>query len=288
MRVGFVGLGHMGAAIAGNLAAAGHDVVAWNRSPVQAPQGVRLVSALTETLEGEVLISMLADDRAVTEALVASGALARLGAGQAHINMATISTALGRSLHAEHARRGSRYVSAPVFGRPEAAAAKKLFVVAGGDQVTIEAAQPLFDATAQRTYNVGEQAHHANLVKLCGNLLVAMAVEGLAETVNLARKSGIDPRAMVDILGSSIFAVPVYQGYGRLIAERRYEPAQFKVLLALKDVELTLEASDAAGARLPSAELIRAHLVSAVERNLGEMDWSVLGEIVEANSSCDN
>jgi 3-hydroxyisobutyrate dehydrogenase-like beta-hydroxyacid dehydrogenase len=283
MHVGFVGLGHMGAAIARNLAEAGHEVVAWNRSPVQAPQGVRLVSALADTLRGEVLISMLADDRAVTAALVASGAIARLGAGQAHINMATISAALGQTLQAEHARCGSRYVSAPVFGRPEAAAAKKLFIVAGGDRATIESAQPLFEATAQRTYNVGEQAHHANLIKLCGNLLVAMAVEGLAETVNLARKSGIDPRLMVDILSGSIFAVPVYQVYGRLIAEKRYEPAHFKVPLGLKDVELALEAGNAAGARLPSAELIRGHLLAALERNLGEKDWSVLGEILDAS-----
>jgi hypothetical protein len=283
MRVGFIGLGRMGTAIARNLAAAGHDVAAWNRSPVSAPEGVRLVTALSETLESDVVVSMLADDRAVTDALLDSGVLARFRAGQAHINMATISPPLAHRLQTEHALGGSRYVSAPVFGRPEAAAARKLFVVAGGDPRAVTVAQPLLEATAQGVYDVGEKASHANLIKLCGNLLVAIAIEGLAETVNLARKSGIDPRVLVDILGGSVFAIPVYRVYGRLIAEKRYEPAQFKVPLGLKDVELALEAGNAAGARLPAAEVVRAHLLAALARDLGEKDWSVLGEIVEAS-----
>jgi 3-hydroxyisobutyrate dehydrogenase-like beta-hydroxyacid dehydrogenase len=275
MRVGFLGLGHMGRVIARNLAAAGHEVLAWNRSPLE---GIRLVSSVREALESDVAISMLADDQAVIDIVL--GSVARFRSGQAHINMATISVALGKRLQAEHARLGSKYVSAPVFGRPEAAAAKKLFIVAGGDQATIAAAQPLFDATAQRTYNVGEDAYRANLIKICGNLLVAMAIEGLAETAALARHSGVDPAQMFEILSSSIFAVPVYQGYGRMIAERRYEPAHFKVPLGLKDVELAREAGAAAGAALPSADLLREHLLTAIERGFGEKDWSVLAEIV--------
>jgi hypothetical protein len=281
MRVGFIGLGRMGAPIARNFAAAGHEVLAWNRSPVPAPEGVRRVDSIDEALGGEMLFSILGDDRAVSAALLDSGVIARLPPGATHVNMATISIELGERLQAEHARRGSRYVSAPVFGRPAAAAACKLFIVAGGDPAAIAEAQPLFDATAQRTYNVGDKAAHANLVKLCGNLLVAMAVEGLAETLNLSRKSGFDPGVLADILGSSIFAVPVYQGYGRLIAEGAYEPAHFSVQWALKDVELGLEAGTKVGARLPQAELVRAHLRTALERGLGDMDWSVLARVLE-------
>jgi 3-hydroxyisobutyrate dehydrogenase-like beta-hydroxyacid dehydrogenase len=281
MRIGFVGLGRMGAPIARNFAAAGHEVLAWNRSPVAAPEGVRRVGSVEEALGGEMLFSLLADDRAVREVLLDGGALARLPRGGAHVNMATISLELGERLHAEHARLGSRYVSAPVFGRPAVAAARKLFVVAGGDQAAIAAAQPLFDATAQRTFNVGEKPAHANLVKLCGNLLVAMAVEGLGETLNLARRSGFEPKLLADILGSSIFAVPVYQGYGRLIAEGAYEPALFSVALALKDVELGLAAGARTGARLPQAELVRAHLRIALERGLGDQDWSVIARVLE-------
>jgi 3-hydroxyisobutyrate dehydrogenase-like beta-hydroxyacid dehydrogenase len=281
MRVGFVGLGQMGLAIARNFAAAGHEVVAWNRSPRHAPPGVRVVDGLAQTLDGDILVSMLADDRAIREVLIDTDALARV---RTHVNMATIGVALGRELQAMHERLGSRYVSAPVFGRPEAAAAKTLFVVAAGDQAAIRAAQPLFDATAQRTFNVGAEAGQANLIKLCGNLLVAIAVEGLGEAAALARASGTDVRVMMEVLTKSIFDIPVYQGYGALIAGRRYEPARFKVPLALKDIELALAAGEAAQVSLPSARLLQAHLRSAIERGWGEKDWAVFCELLGVKS----
>lgn len=288
MRVGFIGLGNMGRAMVRNLVKAGHEVIAWNRTRAAvdalAPGGVKPAATVADTLAGDVVLSMLADDASVAAALIDSGAIAAMRPGQAHFNMATISIDMAKRLAAAHAQHGSRYVSAPVFGRVEVAAAAKLFVVAAGDQAAIAQAQPLFDAMGQRTFNVGAEAHAANLIKISGNLLVGMAIEGLAETVALARKSGLEADKLVEVLTQSIFAVPVYQGYGALIAKRQYEPVMFRVPLALKDISLALAAGEAVGAPLPCASLVRDSLLAAIGRGYGEKDWAALGAVAAENA----
>ena len=205
MRVGFIGVGNMGRAMVRNLVKAGHEVIAWNRTwwaaiRALAPIGVKPATTVADTLAGDIVLSMLADDASVAAVLIDGGAIAAMRPGQAHFNMATISIDMAKRLAAAHAQHGSRYVSAPVFGRVEVAAAAKLFVVAAGDQAAIAQAQPLFDAMGQRTFNVGAEAHAANLIKISGNLLVGMAIEGLAETVALARKSGLEADKLVEVL----------------------------------------------------------------------------------------
>lgn len=289
MNVGFIGLGNMGHPIAENLLKAGHTLVVYNRTRARADSlashGARVASAPAEACRGDVVFTMLADDAAV-EAIVLGdgGVLSALPAGAVHVSLSTISVALSTRLAQAHARAGSVYVAAPVFGRPEAAAAAKLFVVAAGPAAALARCQPLFDAIGQRTYVVGDQPHTANVVKLAGNFLIAALIESLGEAVALARKSGIDPAQFLDLITSSIFPAPVYKIYGSLIAKESYLPAGFLLPLGLKDVRLALAAAESVQVPLPLASLVRDHMISALARGYGDSDWSVVAKISAENA----
>jgi 3-hydroxyisobutyrate dehydrogenase-like beta-hydroxyacid dehydrogenase len=192
--------------------------------------------------------------------------------------MSTISVALSDRLAEAHDKARQRYVAAPVFGRPEAAAAGKLFIVAAGGQTTIDHCKPLFDAMGQKAFVTGDRPSMANVVKLSGNFMIASMLESLGETVALVRKSGIDPHRYLDILTGSLFSAPVYRTYGALIAANKYQPAGFTMSLALKDMRLAL-AADARMVPMPAASLVRDHLVSGVARGQGDIDWSGLASI---------
>jgi 3-hydroxyisobutyrate dehydrogenase-like beta-hydroxyacid dehydrogenase len=201
MKVGFIGLGRMGAGMAANLLKAGHDVTVYNRTPTKAEtliaQGAKAAANVAQACQGDAVITMLANDDAVESvALGDGGMIASLPAGALHISSSTISVALSETLAATHADAGQRFVSAPVFGRPEAAAAGQLFVIAAGERTAIDAAAPLFDAIGQKTFIVSDTPKDANLVKLSGNFLIASVVESLGEALALVGKGGID-RPMV-------------------------------------------------------------------------------------------
>ncbi|WP_028080374.1 NAD(P)-dependent oxidoreductase [Solimonas soli] len=283
MDVGFIGLGSMGRGIAANLLAAGHRVTVWNRSqaPLQAlvALGARAGAAPRDALQGKVLLSMLADDLALRETLLDGGALDAAAPGLVHANLATISTAFAAELARLHAARGLGYVSAPVFGRPNVAAAGQLNIVAAGPRAAFDALRPLFEAIGQQTWWLGDDAVRANAVKIAGNFMIAAAIETMAEATTLTRAYGVGATEFLEILTGTLFTAPVYRNYGAQIAERRYEPAGFKLRLGLKDVRLALAAGDAGNVPLPLASLLRDNLLEAMAHGDGDRDWAALAEV---------
>ena len=289
MDVGFIGLGQMGQAMALNLVKAGHRVVVFNRtrakSEALASEGAEIAESVADACRRPVLITMLAGDDAVEAVFFGNGnGLSALGQGAIHISMSTISVALSDRLAEAHRNAGHSYVAAPVFGRPEAAAAAKLFVVAAGPEATLARCQPLFDAVGQRTFVIGDKPSSANLVKLSGNFLLAAMIECLGEAFALVRKGGIDPHRYLEILTNTLFSAPAYKTYGTIIANQQYEPAGFKMSLGLKDVRLALAAADALATPMPVASLVHDHFLAGVAQGAADSDWSALARLAAANA----
>ena len=289
MDVGFIGLGQMGQAMALNLVKAGHRVVVFNRTRAKAEalasEGAEIAESVADACRRPVLITMLAGDDAVEAVFFGNGnGLSALGQGAVHISMSTISVALSDRLAEAHRNAGHSYVAAPVFGRPEAAAAAKLFVVAAGPEATLARCQPLFDAVGQRTFVIGDKPSSANLVKLSGNFLLAAMIECLGEAFALVRKGGIDPHRYLEILTNTLFSAPAYKTYGTIIANQQYEPAGFKMSLGLKDVRLALAAADALATPMPVASLVHDHFLAGVAQGAADSDWSALARLAAANA----
>ncbi len=284
MKIGFIGLGRMGAAMAANLVKAGHEVSLFNRSPGKGRSlvglGAREATEVAGVCGGDAVVTMLADDDAASAiALIPGGLIDSLPKGSIHLSMSTISIALSRRLTQAHARAGQRYLAAPVFGRPDAAAAAKLFIVTAGDPATIEDCQPLFRAMGQRTFPVGTDPSAANLVKLSGNFLTASAIEALGEAVALIGKAGIDRRAYIEILTASIFNVPAYKTYGALIARGEFEPAAFAAPLGYKDIRLALAAAEGLRVPMPLASLLHDRFLRLIAQGGEHLDWSAIGAL---------
>jgi 3-hydroxyisobutyrate dehydrogenase-like beta-hydroxyacid dehydrogenase len=293
MEIGFIGLGNMGRGMAANLLNAGHHITVYNRSPAKAEalvqQGATAARSIAEACSGAVVFTMLANDQAVENVTFGDpggeeGIVASLGQGATHVSSSTISVAMSQRLAAAHAEAGQQYVAAPVFGRPEAASAAKLFVIAAGDPQVLQPLVPLFDAIGQRTFVVSEQPHTANLVKLSGNFLIASAIESVGEAVALVTKAGVDRLQYVDILTSTLFAAPVYQTYGGLIARQEFEPAGFAATLGLKDIELVLAAAQQLQVPLPVASLLRDRLLTLVATGGGQLDWSAVSALADRDA----
>lgn len=284
MKVGFVGLGRMGAGMAARLLKAGHEVTVYNRTPEKAEalvaRGAMAAAGVSEACRGDAVLTMLADDTAVESVVFGEGGiLDRLPAGAIHVSSSTISVALSHRLSQEHAKAGQRYVAAPVFGRPDAAAAGELFVIAAGEPSALEAAAPLFEAIGKKTFIVADRPPSANLVKLSGNFLIASVIESLGEALALAEKGGIDRRRYLEIMTSSLFDLPVYKNYGGLIADRRFEPAGFAAPLGLKDIRLGLAAAEDLRVPMPLAGLIRDRLLTLLADGGERLDWSAIGSL---------
>jgi 3-hydroxyisobutyrate dehydrogenase-like beta-hydroxyacid dehydrogenase len=283
MRISFLGLGNMGRPIAANLLKARFDLTVWNRTPQRADElvagGATRADSPATASGSDVVITMLADDAAVEQVAFDGRLVELLPAGAIHVSMSTISVRLSERLAAAHQARGSIYVAAPVFGRPAAAAAARLFVISAGPAPALERQQPVFDVIGQRTFGFGERPEHANVVKLSGKFLIASVIESLGEALALTRKSGIDPRAYVEMLTSTLFDAPVYKTYGGLIADERYHPAGFRLPLGLKDVSLVLEAARDKNVPLPIASLVRDRMIEGLAQGLEDADWSVLGAV---------
>ncbi|TVS84310.1 NAD(P)-dependent oxidoreductase [Mycobacterium helveticum] len=289
MDIGFIGLGNMGRGMAANLLRTGHRLTVYNRSPGRAEdligQGAIAADSVAEAADADVVFTMLADDPAVEDvSLGAGGLVASLRPGATHVSSSTISVALSERLAAAHAAAGQRYAAAPVFGRPDAAAAAKLFVVAAGGPQVLEPLLPLFAAIGLRTFVVSEQPHTANLVKLSGNFLIASVIESVGEAVALVAKAGVDRSQYVDILTSTLFAAPAYQTYGGLIARQEFEPAGFAARLGLKDVRLVLAAAEQLQVPLPVASLLRDRLLTLVATGGGDLDWSALATLADRDA----
>jgi 3-hydroxyisobutyrate dehydrogenase-like beta-hydroxyacid dehydrogenase len=289
MEIGFIGLGNMGHGMAANLLKAGHHVAVYNRSPAKAEalvqQGAISARTIAEACGGSVVFTMLSEDHAVESVTFGeTGIVASLKSGATHVSSSTISVAMSQRLAAAHAQAGQHYVAAPVFGRPEAAAAAKLFVIAAGDPQVLQPLVPLFDAIGQRTFVVSDRPDAANLVKLSGNFLLASAIESVGEAVALVAKAGVDRQQYVDILTSTLFAAPAYQTYGGLIARQEFEPAGFAATLGLKDIRLVLAAAEDLQVPLPVASLLRDRLLTLVATGGGQLDWSAVATLADRDA----
>jgi 3-hydroxyisobutyrate dehydrogenase-like beta-hydroxyacid dehydrogenase len=279
----------MGSGMARNLVAAGHEVTVWNRSREKAEAltsaGARIASSPAQAAAGaEVVFTMVADDYVSEEVVFGENGIAStLRAGALHIASSTISTEFARRLAGEHAKRKQNYLSAPVFGRPEAAESAKLLVIAGGPRELIDLALPLFGLIGRATMVAGAEPWHANMVKLCGNLTIISVIETLGEVMAALRKAGIDPSVLMSAL-NELHGSPVYRNYGGMIERNQFEPAGFALKLGLKDVRLVLKAADECGAPLPLASLIHDHLLSAMAGGQADQDWASLARIAARNA----
>jgi len=231
-----------------------------------------------DAFSGDAVLTMLADDDAVRTVVLANDALKRAPNKKlVHVVMSTISVAFARELERAHAATGLAFVAAPVFGRPDMAAAAKLFIVPAGDARTIASCKPLFDAMGQKTWPIGAEPSQANLVKLSGNFLIAALIEALGEAIALVGKAGVDRLAYVDLLASTMFPAPSYRIYGELIATGKFEPAAFAAPLGAKDIRLTLSAAESLNVPMPLASLLRDRFVRLAAQGGHELDWAAIG-----------
>jgi 3-hydroxyisobutyrate dehydrogenase-like beta-hydroxyacid dehydrogenase len=284
IKVGFIGLGQMGSAMAGSLLRAGHDVTVFNRTADKAQplvdRGAHLAASVADACRRDVVITMLADDGAVESVVFSEGGVLQgLGRGAIHVSMGTISVALSERLTSAHARASQRFIAAPVFGRPNVATAGDLYIVAAGAPDDIAFCQPLFAAMGQQTMHIGDVPRSANLVKLSGNFLIACVLEGLSEAMALIRKAGIEPDRYYDLLTSTLFTGPIFTNYGGLIARREYRPAGFAASLGEKDIRLTLAAAETLCVPMPLASLVHDRFQTLIARGGKHLDWSAIGQL---------
>ncbi|HEU4585319.1 MAG TPA: NAD(P)-dependent oxidoreductase [Gemmatimonadaceae bacterium] len=290
MKVGFLGLGHMGSGMAARLVEAGHDVTVWNRTraktePLRAKGASVADTPADACAAAEAVFTMLADDHAVEEVTFGdNGILGALPQGAVHISSSTLSVDFTRRLAAAHKEAGQRFLAAPVFGRPDAAAAGQLFVVAGGEQATVNRVQPLLDVIGKRTFVISDRPEAAALVKLSGNFLIASMIESVGEAMALVDRGGVDRHAYLDMLTSTLFDVPLYKNYGKLIAERKYEPAGFAAPLGQKDIRLALAAGEELRVPMPVASLLRDRFLRILAKGGSKLDWAAIGDLATVDS----
>jgi 3-hydroxyisobutyrate dehydrogenase-like beta-hydroxyacid dehydrogenase len=282
MKVGFIGLGQMGFGMAENILKAGHDLTVYNRTPGKEKalleKGAHAASEVQHACQGEIVFTMLADDNAVENVVYGDlGILAHLPRGAIHISTSTISVALSERVTMDHAAAGQQFIAAPVFGRPDMAAAGQLFVIAAGAPEAIKAATPLFNTIGQKIFVVSVTPKTANLVKLSGNFLIASVIESLGEAFALVGKGGVDKRQYLDILTSTLFAAPIYKTYGALIAEKKFDRPGFAAPLGHKDIRLVLAAAEDLRVPLPIASLLRDRFLTLLAHGGDKLDWSAVG-----------
>ena len=289
MKIAFIGLGKMGTGMARNLLRAGHETAVYNRTREKAgslaSEGARVAASPADSCLGaEAVLTMLADDAALEQIVFADdGILSAMPENCVHVSHSTISAALARRLTQEHGSHGQGFLSVPVFGRPDAAGSGKLVVMPAGPPKYIERCRPLFEAIGRNTFVVGTEPWQANVAKVCGNFMIAAALESLAEAFATVRKAGIEPEAFLEPV-NALFQSPVIAGYGKLIAREQFDPAGFALKLGLKDVRLTLAAAEECAAPMPMASVVHDHLLAALAQGQGELDWSSVALVAARNA----
>ncbi|MHB1332762.1 MAG: NAD(P)-dependent oxidoreductase [Sulfuriferula sp.] len=290
MKAGFIGLGKMGAGMASRLCQAGYELTVYNRSrerlqPLIAA-GAKAAQNIAEVCDADVVFTMLANDAALSEVTLGpAGILEHLKPDAIHVSCSTVSVALSAQLANAHSEKQQGFIAAPVFGRPDAAAAGKLFMVAAGKPELIARVQPLLDILGQRTFVVSDDPEKANLVKLSGNFLIATVIESLGEAMALVEKGGVDRHQYLDLLTSSIFNVPLYKNYGTMIADRHFDPAGFAAHLGQKDMRLVLTAAEDLKVPLPFASILRDRFLDLAAHGGDHLDWSAVGSLAAKDAA---
>ena len=292
MDIGFVGTGNMGSGMVESLLRRGHRVTVFNRTPSKAQRltelGANPVRSIAEACRFPVVFTMLADDQALEEVtLGAHGLLESLPEGAIHVSSGTVSVSLAQRLAQSHAGARRGFVSAPVFGRPDAAASGRLFVLFAGAAQALELLTPLLEAIGQRTFVVGEEPHAANLIKLSGNFLIAAVIEILGEAMALADKGGVDRHRYLEILTGTLFGAPVFKTYGALLADRKFTPAGFAAPLGQKDIRLTLQAAEALAVPMPVASVLRDRFLTLAAHHREHLDWAAIGYLAAVDAGAE-
>ena len=277
MEIGFIGLGAMGSAMAGNLVKAGHTVRAWNRSsePGGGIDGVTMVRAPAELFNAEAVFTMLSDDPAIRSVLLDAGVLGKARAGLVHVVTSTISVAFAGELADLHAKAGLGYVSAPVLGRPDVARQGQLNILAAGRREAVAVVRPLLEALGRRVWDMGEVPARANAAKIAANMMITMAIEAMAEAAVLTEANGLPRAAFFELILGTLFGGRSYESYSAKIADDDYAPG-FKARLGLKDLCLAAAAAEAAGKALPMLDAVRGRMAETVDAGLGDEDWSAM------------
>jgi 3-hydroxyisobutyrate dehydrogenase-like beta-hydroxyacid dehydrogenase len=289
-NIGFIGLGSLGAPIAMNLLESGHVLHVYNRTASKAKsfgdKGAKVAESIAELArECSIVFTIVSDDAAVKSIFEGeNGLLKNLQKDSLHISMSTILPGTAAELSLLHEKNGLHYLASPVFGRPEAARVKKLNFVVSGYEGSRKLAEPLLkEAGGMNIFDFGDSITAANTVKLCGNFLIASALEAIGESINLAQKSGVDPKKMWNMLSQTLFNTPVYQNYSNIILQQKFEPAAFTMKLGLKDMNLVLQQASLAYQSMPLAELIQKNMKQIVDSGKPEIDWSAVSTASNSN-----
>jgi len=290
MQIGFIGLGSLGTPIAMNILESGHTLHVYNRTVSKAKpladKGAIVSQSVTALAkECDIVFTIVSDDAALKEISGgANGLVKNMKPGSIHVSMSTILPRTAGEISILHNEQKQHYLASPVFGRPEAAAAKKLnFAISGPEKIRTKIEPLLKDAGAAGVWHFGDNITAANTVKLCGNFLIAGALEAIGESVNLADASGVKPQEMWNMFLQTIFNAPVYHNYSNIILNKKFEPAAFTARLGLKDLNLVLQQADAAKQEMPLANLVKDRMQRLVNSGKGEIDWSAVSTAVEKN-----
>jgi len=274
-RIGFIGLGAMGMIMAKNLINAGYQLQVYNRTASKTDElgdgVIKCKNPAEAAANADIVISIVSDDDAVKD--VTNGILQTLPKNAVHISMSTISPETSEQLAALRAAQGNNYIAATVFGRPEAAAAKKLWICISGDAPAKEAAKPILENLGQAIFDFGESVGGANVVKIAGNFMIASSLEIMAEAYTLAEKNGLDRKQVSEFFASTLFSAPIFQNYGKLIANKQYEPVGFTTKLGYKDARLTFKLAQQSEIPMPVASVVHNRLLTAMAQGGGEKDW---------------
>lgn len=286
MKVGFVGLGNMGEAIASNVLKSGHELTVFNRTASKCAElernGARVAKHVEELTASEVLISMLSDDSALEA--VDAAVFDSLDSSTIHVSMSTVSAKLMKKLSAKYTEARKFLVSCPVFGRPPVARAAQLVILASGPASAIEKIKPVIEPLGRKLVIVGDEPEQATLIKLGGNFMIASILEGLGETCALVEKAGVNKEEFLNLICEDVFQSPRMKSYGEIIANERYSPAGFPMELGLKDLRLVLAAGDDLQVPMPFASIIRDNFISGLARGKGQLDWSALAQVAKENA----
>lgn len=283
LRVGFIGLGRMGLAMANRILGAGHDLVVFNRTAEKATDLVKAGALLAPNVKAscearEIVITMVSDDAALRDVVLSPGGIREsLAPGDIHLAMGTHSVGEIQKLAVTHAESKQILVAAPVLGRPDMAAIGQVSIVAGGPPQAVKKCDPLFQVMGRRTFQAGDRAEHASITKLANNFMLGCAIGAMAEGFSLVRKYGVVPQVFYEVMTEGLFAAPAYKVYGKIMVDEAYDKVGFTTLLGLKDFGLIMAAAEAARVPLPSGNAVRDRLLSAVAHGDGTKDWAVVG-----------